>query len=125
MLKKAGFRPVSLTNSPLLPEDKTPLAKASLADLFERQFSIESARSYKPAQVVYHMVPQELSVPESARCMVATHMWDTIGTQSAGLYGALLARPGNAPLLIPDVPQPHIIAVDVPTVPREATKLWR
>ncbi len=125
MLKKAGFRLVSLTNSPLLPEDKTPLAKAGLADLFERQFSIESARSYKPAQVVYHMVPQELGVPESACCMVATHMWDTIGAQSAGLYGALLTRPGNASLVIPGVPQPHIIAADVPAMAREAAKLWR
>jgi Predicted hydrolase (HAD superfamily) len=54
---------VTLTNSPPNKGGKTPLENAGLADFFERQFSVEAARAYKPAQVLYHMVAQELEVP--------------------------------------------------------------
>src|SRR5262249_51285052 len=56
MLKIAGFRMVTLTNSPPNEGGKTPLESAGLADFFERQFSVEAARACKPAQVLYHMV---------------------------------------------------------------------
>jgi 2-haloacid dehalogenase len=62
-LKGAGFRMVTLTNSPPNKGGKAPLENAGLADFFERQFSVEAARAYKPAQVLYHMVAQELEVP--------------------------------------------------------------
>ena len=62
-MKDAGFRMVTLTNSPPSKGGKTPLENAGLADFFERQFSVETARAYKPAQVLYHMVAQELEVP--------------------------------------------------------------
>jgi DNA gyrase inhibitor GyrI len=95
-LKEAGFRMATLTNSPPNPKGKSPLEHAGLADFFERQFSIETARAYKPAQMVYHMVAQELDVRPSSCCMVAAHVWDTVRAQSAGLLGALITRPGNA-----------------------------
>jgi 2-haloacid dehalogenase len=125
MLKDAGFRMVTLTNSPPNKGGNTPLENAGLADFFERQFSVETARAYKPAQVLYHMVAQELDVPPSACCMVATHVWDTIGAQSAGLAAALLTRPGNAPLLVPGLPQPNVVAPDLPTLAAKMIKLWR
>jgi 2-haloacid dehalogenase len=125
LLKDAGFRMVTLTNSPPIPHGKSPLENAGLADFFERQFSIEAARAYKPAQVLYHMVAQELEVPPSACCMIATHMWDTIGAQSAGLTAGFLTRPGNVPLRIPGLPQPNVIAPDLPTLATQMIKLWR
>ena len=85
MLKDAGFRMATLTNSPPSKGGKTPLESAGLAGFFERQFSVETARAYKPAQVLYHMVAQELDVPPAACCMVAAHVWDMIGAQSADL----------------------------------------
>ena len=45
--------------------------------------------------------------------MVAAHVWDTIGAQSAGFGGALITRPGNAPLPIPGLPQPAVVAKDL------------
>jgi 2-haloacid dehalogenase len=95
MLKDAGFRMVTLTNSPQVPGGKSPLEDANLDKYFELQFSIEAARAYKPAQVVYHMVVQELDVPPQECCLVAT-----IGAQSAGMPGGILTRPGNAILPI-------------------------
>jgi len=124
-LKNVGFRMATLTNSPSNPKGNTPLESAGLAGFFERQFSIETARAYKPAQVLYHMVAQELDVPPSSCCMVAAHVWDTIGAQSAGLAAALLTRPGNAPLLVPGLPQPNVVAPDLPALAARMIKLWR
>jgi 2-haloacid dehalogenase len=125
MLRDAGFRMVTLTNSPPTPGAKSPLENAGLARLFERQFNIETARAYKPAPIVYHMVAQELVVPPSACCMVATHVWDTIGGQSAGMAGALITRPGNAPLPVLGLPQPNVVAADLPTLAKDMIRMWR
>ncbi|MBV8677764.1 MAG: haloacid dehalogenase type II [Planctomycetaceae bacterium] len=124
-LKGAGFRMVTLTNSPPNPRGKTPLENAGLAGFFERQFSIETARAYKPSQILYHMVAQELDVPPSACCMIACHVWDTIGAQSAGLSAGLITRPGNAPLPVPGLPQPNVVAQDLPALATQMIKLWK
>ncbi len=124
-LKDAGFRMVTLTNSPPSKGGKTPLENAGLAGFFERQFSIEMARAYEPAQVLYHMVAQELEVLPSACCMVAAHVWDTIGAQSAGMAAGLITRPGNAPLLVPGLPQPNVVAPDLPALAGRVIELWR
>jgi 2-haloacid dehalogenase len=112
-LKEAGFRMVTLTNSPPNPNGKSPLEHAGLADFFERQFSIETTRAYKPAPPAYHLVAQELDVRPSSCCMVAAHVWDTIGAQSAGLSAALITRPGNALLPVCGLPQPNFVARDL------------
>jgi 2-haloacid dehalogenase len=112
-LKEAGFRMATLTNSPPNPNGMSPLEHAGLADFFERQFSIETARAYKPAQMAYHMVAQDLDVRPSSCCMVAAHVWDTIGAQSAGFSSALITRPGNAPLPVHGLPQPNFVARDL------------
>jgi 2-haloacid dehalogenase len=112
-LKSAGFRMVTLTNSPPVPRGQSPLAHAGLASFFERQFSIETVRVYKPAPLVYQMVAQELDVPPSSCCMVAAHVWDTLGAQSAGFSAALITRPGNAALPVAGLPQPNYFAPDI------------
>jgi 2-haloacid dehalogenase len=125
MLKDAGFRLVTLTNSPPTPGAKSPLENAGLDRFFERQFNIETARAYNSAPIVYHMVAQELDVPPSARYTVATHVWDTIGGQSAGMAGGLLTRPSNAPLPVPGLPQPNVVAPDLPALAKKMIKMWR
>ena len=45
--------------------------------------------------------------------MVAAHVWDTIGAQAAGFSGALITRPGNAPLPAPELPQPALVVADL------------
>jgi 2-haloacid dehalogenase len=123
-LKDAGFRLVTCTNSP--PDSQTnPLKHAGIDGWFERSFSIDRVRRFKPAPQVYHMVAEELNVPTSAICMVAAHVWDTIGAQSVGCSGALVARPGNAPLPVPGLPQPQAVAPDLPGVADQMIKLWR
>ncbi len=123
-LKEAGFRLVTCTNSPPDP-NASPLKHAGIDGWFERSFSIDRVRRFKPAPQVYHMVAEELNVPPSAICMVAAHVWDTIGAQSVGCSGALIARPGNAPLPVRGLPQPQVVAADLPGVASQMIKLWR
>jgi 2-haloacid dehalogenase len=57
--------------------------------------------------------------------MVAAHVWDTIGAQCAGLTGALITRTGNAPLPVPGLPQPNVVAPDLPALAAKIITLWR
>ncbi|MET3414040.1 haloacid dehalogenase type II [Methylobacterium sp. 1030] len=125
LLKEAGFRMVTLTNSPPTPGSKTPLENAGLDRFFERQFNIEACRAYEPLNSVYHMVAQELDVAPGECCMVATHVWDTIGGQAAGMAAGLVTRPGNAALPIPGLPQPNAIGRDLPELARDMIRQWR
>jgi 2-haloacid dehalogenase len=45
--------------------------------------------------------------------MIAAHVWDTIGAQSAGYSGALITRQGNAPLQLDGLPRPTLVAADL------------
>jgi 2-haloacid dehalogenase len=56
-LNAAGYRLVTLTDSPAIP-GRGPLQAAGLADLFEHQFTAETVRRYKPARETYQMVAQ-------------------------------------------------------------------
>jgi len=122
-LKDAGFRLVTLTNSP--PDPRTsPLKHAGIDGWFEKSFSVDRVRRFKPAAQVYHMVAEELDVPPAAICMVAAHVWDTIGAQSIGCSGALITRPGNALLPVHGLPQPQAVAPDLPGLATQLIKLW-
>jgi 2-haloacid dehalogenase len=112
-LRDNGFRLVTLTNSPPNPDGPTPLQNAGLASLFERQFSVDAVRAFKPSQSVYRYVCDELGVAPAQCMMIAAHVWDTIGAQCAGLGGALVTRPGNAPLRLAGMPQPTLVARDL------------
>ena len=123
-LKAAGFRLVAFTNSP--PVHPSPVDNAGLAKFFEREFSIDRVRRFKPALQCYHMVAEELGVELSACGMVAAHVWDTLGAQSAGYSGAaLITRGANAPLTVHRIPQPQIVAPDFIGLADQASKLWR
>jgi 2-haloacid dehalogenase len=52
-------------------------------------------------------------------------VWDTVGAQAVGFSGALITRPGNALLPIPDLPQPAIVASDLRDFARQLTNTAR
>jgi 2-haloacid dehalogenase len=118
-LKAAGYRLVTLTDSPVIP-GRGPLQAAGLADLFERQFTAEAVRRYKPARETYQMVAHAMGTELSELCMIASHPWDVIGARTAGCSAALIERAGVAPLILPSLKQPQIIA---PTLTEIATQL--
>jgi 2-haloacid dehalogenase len=124
LLKEAGFRLVTLTNSPP-GKNGTPLDRAGLAHYFERQFSVDRVRKFKPAPEAYHLVTESLNVPPSAICLVAAHTWDTLGAQAVGCSAALVTRAGNAPLPIGGFPQPQLVAPDLERLARQMIAIWR
>ena len=118
-LKAAGYRMVTLTDSPATP-GRGPLQAAGLADLFEQHFTAETVRRYKPAGETYQMVAQATGTQPSELCMIASHPWDLIGARAAGCSTVLIERPGVAPLIVPGLERPQII---VPTLAEIATQL--
>lgn len=112
-LNDAGFRTVTLTNSaPATVEHQ--LRHAGLHDLFERIFSVDAVRRFKPAPEPYQFVATELGVETSALRIVAAHAWDIVGAMRAGCAAAFVARPGK--VWFPLAPAPDIIGSDLRTV---------
>jgi 2-haloacid dehalogenase len=118
-LKTAGYRLVTLTDSPVAPGGGA-LQAAGLAALFEQQFSAETVRRYKPARETYQMVAKATGVQLSELCMIAAHPWDLMGARTAGCSAALIARTGVAPLILRGLKQPQITA---PTLTEIAARL--
>jgi FMN phosphatase YigB (HAD superfamily) len=85
---------VTLTNSPPAAVEQQ-LRAAELAEFFERSFSIDAVRRFKPAPEPYRFVATELGVETSALRMVAAYAWDVVGAMQAGCAAAFVARPGK------------------------------
>ena len=113
-LRDHGFRLFTLTDNTLEISGRQ-LEQGGIIDLFERRFSVdETVKRHKPAREAYHSVAMELGVDPGEMCMVACHVWDTLGALAAGLQAGLILREGNAPL---DVgPQPDYIGDDLDQV---------
>ncbi|MBI3494293.1 MAG: haloacid dehalogenase type II [Acidobacteria bacterium] len=112
-LRDAGLRLVALTNSSPTVVD-AQLRNAGLATFFERAFSVESVRRFKPAPEPYRFVAKELGVETGGLRMVAAHAWDIVGAMRAGCAGAFVARPGK--VLYPLAPPPDIVGPDLRAV---------
>ncbi|MDX6752026.1 haloacid dehalogenase type II [Geminicoccaceae bacterium 1502E] len=122
-LRDAGFRLTTLTNS-AAAASPTPLERAGLAGFFERSFSVEAVRRFKPAPETYRLVAQEMAADMEAMCLVACHLWDTIGAQAAGCRGALVTRPYNAVLPAEGVPHPDLVAADLAALAAQIIGRW-
>ena len=105
-LRNAGFRLFTLTNN-LVEVQARQLKHGGIADLFERCFSVDSVKQYKPSPLTYAHVAKELGVSPSQLCMIACHTWDTLGAVAAGWESALVKREGNDVLGVG--PQPRIV----------------
>lgn len=105
-LRQAGFRLVTLTNSAPAAVDQQ-LKNAGIGEYFERSFSVDAVRKFKPAAEVYRFVAGELHVESSQLRLVAAHAWDVLGAMRAGCAAAFIARPGKA--LYPLADKPDIV----------------
>ncbi len=112
LLRGAGFRLVTLTNS-ASGQSPTPLENAGIDGYFARSFSVEAVRKFKPAPETYQYVAKELAIATPEIWMVACHLWDVIGAQVAGCRGAMIERPHNNVLPCKGVPLPDLCAPDL------------
>lgn len=121
-MRDAGLRLVTLTNSaPAAVQQQ--LAHAGLAALFERSFSVDSVRRFKPAPETYRFVAEALGSPVGELRLVAAHAWDIVGALRAGCAAAFVARPGK--VLYPLGPQPDIADRDFRQVAKAIVKAER
>jgi 2-haloacid dehalogenase len=113
-LREHGFRLFTLTDNTLEISGRQ-LERAGVIDVFERRFSVdETVRRHKPAPQAYHSVAAALEADPGDICLIASHVWDTIGAVAAGWQAALILREGNAPL---DVgPQPNYVGKDLDVI---------
>jgi 2-haloacid dehalogenase len=113
-LREHGFRLFTLTDNTLEISGRQ-LERADVIDVFERRFSVdETVRRHKPAPEAYHSVAAALEADPGDICLIASHVWDTIGAVAAGWQAALILREGNAPL---DVgPQPNYVGKDLDVI---------
>ena len=113
-LRGHGFRLFTLTDNTLEISGRQ-LERAGVIEEFERRFSVdETVRRHKPAPEAYHSVAAALEVDPGDICLIASHVWDTIGAGAAGWQTALILHEGNAPL---DVgPQPNYIGHDLDAI---------
>jgi 2-haloacid dehalogenase len=113
-LRDHGFRLFTLTDNTLEIAGRQ-LEHAGVIDVFERRFSVdETVRRHKPAQEAYYSVAAALGLDARDICLVACHVWDTIGAQSAGWQAGLILREGNAPLGVG--PQPDYVGKDLDAI---------
>ncbi|MDO7083659.1 haloacid dehalogenase type II [Pseudocolwellia sp. AS88] len=108
-LQAAGFRLATLTNS-TPTASPTLLEKAGISDFFEAQFSVEEVKRFKPHPDTYQYAAKALGVELDKICLVACHLWDTLGAQAVGCSGAFITRPNNNLLITENLPQPNFVA---------------
>ena len=109
-LHRSGFRLFTLTNN-LVEVQGRQLEHGGIAKFFERCFSVDSVKLYKPSRQAYAHVEKELGVGPSRLCLIACHTWDTLGAVAAGWEAALVKRVGNDVLAVG--PQPQIVGNDL------------
>ena len=109
-LTSAGYRLFTLTNSPSHVVE-TQLQNAGITGYFEKSFSVDAIKKFKPDAEVYQMTAKELGVPADQIRLVAAHDWDVAGALLAGCTSAFIARPGH--VLNPAMPAPDIIGKDL------------
>jgi len=109
-LKSAGFRLFTLTNSPPHVVE-AQLQNAGITSYFEKSFSVDAIRKFKPDAEVYKMTAKELGVTVDQIRLVAAHDWDVAGALLAGCSAAFITRPGK--VLNPVMPVPDIVGKDL------------
>ena len=94
VLSKGDYKLVSLTNSSFKGVE-AQFKYAGLTDFFDKRYSVEQIKKYKPHPDTYKIVLDDLGVNPEEVLMVAAHAWDLMGAKNVGLQTAFIARPGK------------------------------
>jgi 2-haloacid dehalogenase len=118
MLNDKGFGLVTRTNSPPIRAGKAHWNTPCSGTASNGSSASRRAGPTSRPRTCTTMCRRNWGVAPSAWIMVAAHVWDTVGAQSAGFSSALITRPGNAPLTVPRLPQPNIVVPDLEALGR-------
>jgi 2-haloacid dehalogenase len=95
LLKEAGFRLFTLTNSP----DETlkkQMKATGLGHFFEETWTVNAVKRYKPHPDTYGQVLHKLNLPPDHTMLIAAHGWDIAGAAHVGMKTAFIHRKGQA-----------------------------
>jgi hypothetical protein len=77
----------------------------------------------KPAPEAYRSVAAALNVDAGDICLIASHVWDTIGAGAADWQAGLILREGNAPIAVG--PQPDYVGKDLDAIADQLIEVTR
>ena len=117
-LRDAGFRQVTITNSPL-EVARAQLEFAGLDGLVDDVLSADEVSQLKPGPRPYALVAERSDVPIGDVMLVAAHAWDVSGALAAGTRAAFVERPGMVPSPIGDPPE--LVVADIDALAQELT----
>ena len=103
LLDDKGYRLAVLTNLPISIA-KERMERTGLISYFEKLFTAEQIKKYKPSVDTYQFAAQSLNVETGEALMVTAHGWDICGASSAGMRTAFIEK--NNQNLYPLAPMP-------------------
>ncbi len=109
-LKDAGYRMITLTNSPQKGVD-AQIENAGLTEFFEHRLSVGEIETYKPDLKTYRWAAEKTGVEVGDCMLIAAHGWDITGALRAGMRATFLARPRKS--LYPLALEPELVAKDL------------
>ena len=109
-LSKTDLQIVCLTNSSH-EGVANQFERAELTKYFDKLYSVETVKKFKPHPAPYEHVIADLRLEPSEVMMVTVHEWDLLGAHRVGLKTAFVARPGKA--LYPIGPKPNHLIQDL------------
>jgi 2-haloacid dehalogenase len=118
LLRDAGFRQVTITNSPLVVA-RAQLAFAGLDGLVDDVLSADEVEQLKSGPRPYALVAERSGVSVGDVMLVAAHAWDVSGALAAGTRAAFVERPGMVPS--PIGVQPELVVADIDALAHELT----
>jgi 2-haloacid dehalogenase len=118
-LRDAGFRQVTITNSPL-EVARAQLEFAGIDGLVDDVLSADEVSQLKPGPRPYTLVADRAGVPIGGVMLVAAHAWDVSGALAAGARAAFVARPGMVPSPIGS--RPELVVADIDAFAQELTR---
>jgi len=88
-LNDENYTIIALTNAPeKIVCDR--MERTGLISYFEKVFSAETVRKYKPEKKVYEWAAQKMNTGTDNMLMITSHTWDVAGANNAGMKTALV-----------------------------------
>ena len=99
-LKAGGMKTAVLTNgSPDMVQGA--IDSASIGDVLDASFSVDSVKIFKPHPSVYQMVPDTFDVGSRRVCFMSSNAWDAAAAANFGFRVVWINRYGQPPENIP------------------------
>jgi 2-haloacid dehalogenase len=105
ILKQNNIRVIAVSNSSL-EMIKEQLTNAGIIELFDKYYSVDAVRKYKPFRNIYQYVSDSENLSPNNIAMVASHDWDLFGAKKAGFTTAYIKR--KEEIFNPYYPKPDI-----------------